>query len=178
MILALVGLLLLIAAWLFSPRDKQIKHKKARKDHAMTSLDSALIADMCAASLECGMAIPRALSALDDALECEEGKRGLKECAHLLVMGASWEEAWEESDERFHFLAYQLEPAWKNGAAPVDILRRSAHMTRSQRSRRAREAAGELSSALVLPLGACFLPAFVLLGVVPVVVAAASKVLG
>ncbi|WP_418606028.1 hypothetical protein [Georgenia sp. SUBG003] len=44
--------------------------------------------------------------------------------------------------------------------------------------REAQEAAARLGVRLVLPLGLCFLPAFVLLGLVPVVLAAGGAVLG
>ena len=39
----------------------------------------------------------------------------------------------------------------------------------------AREAAAALGSKLVLPLGLCFLPAFVVLGIVPTVIATGMK---
>jgi len=42
----------------------------------------------------------------------------------------------------------------------------------------AREAAGRLGVRLVLPLGLCFLPAFILIGLVPVILSLAAGLLG
>lgn len=101
--------------------------------------------------------------------------RTLQEVANLLLMGAAWEEAWEQVLPSYRRLAVALAPAWNDGVAPVALLERSAQELRFSRSRRAKEAAARLGSLLVIPLAACFLPAFMLIGVLPVVVAAAEK---
>src|SRR5659263_742093 len=71
-------------------------------------------------------------------------------------------------------IAECLEAAWVQGAAPGPALRARAGVIRRDRRRSAREAAGRLGVHLVLPLGLCLLPAFVLLGLVPVLVSLAS----
>ncbi|MFL6240602.1 MAG: type II secretion system F family protein, partial [Actinomycetes bacterium] len=71
-----------------------------------------------------------------------------------------------------------LGPTWASGAAPGPALREAADHLRRARRRAAREAAGRLGVRLVLPLGLCFLPAFVLVGVLPLVLAMAGGVLG
>jgi pilus assembly protein TadC len=43
---------------------------------------------------------------------------------------------------------------------------------------RTRTAAGALGVQLVLPLGLCFLPAFVLLGLVPMILSLAGNLMG
>jgi hypothetical protein len=55
------------------------------------------------------------------------------------------------------------------GSASGDELRRLAARLRQQRERQSEQLAARAGIWLVLPLGACFLPAFVLLTVVPVV---------
>ncbi|MEV6013155.1 hypothetical protein AB0M29_41130, partial [Streptomyces sp. NPDC051976] len=64
------------------------------------------------------------------------------------------------------------------GAAPVAEMSRLAA---DHRARRARAALGRARRAAVLataPLGLCFLPAFLLVGVAPVVIGLAGTVLG
>jgi hypothetical protein len=56
-----------------------------------------------------------------------------------------------------------------SGSAAAAALERFADDLRAERSRRGREIAGRLGVKSAGPLGLCFLPAFVLLGVVPVV---------
>jgi len=57
----------------------------------------------------------------------------------------------------------------------VPLLERTSASLREGRIRTAREAAAALGSKLVLPLGLCFLPAFVVLGIVPTVIATGMK---
>lgn len=102
--------------------------------------------------------------------------RNLREVANMLMMGASWDDAWENVPQSLKRLEEALAPAWVNGVAPVALLERAAQALRISRARRAKEAAARLGSALVLPLTMCFLPAFILIGVVPVIVAAAGKI--
>lgn len=63
-----------------------------------------------------------------------------------------------------------LQPAWEQGASPVPLLLRGASRTRKRHTQAAIEAAEKLGVRLVIPLGVCLLPAFFVLGIVPVVV--------
>ncbi len=134
--------------------------------------------DLACAVVASGASLTRALEALDSALAEEPEASGLASVAGKLLMGASWSEAWEGIGTRFVPLRDALEPSWDSGAAPVPLLERTAASIRAARSRAAREAAAELAARLVLPLGLCFLPAFVLVGVVPVVVSTGMTILG
>ncbi|GAB3599770.1 hypothetical protein GCM10027446_32150 [Angustibacter peucedani] len=75
-------------------------------------------------------------------------------------------------------LARALALADRTGASVGVLLRRAADDERAARRRRASVAAGRLGVRLVLPLGLTTLPAFVLLGVAPVVIGLAADVLG
>ncbi len=64
------------------------------------------------------------------------------------------------------------------GGAPVAVaVARLAAEARAEDRARAEQAARRAGVLAVAPLGACFLPAFVLLGVVPVVVGLAGPLL-
>ena len=71
-----------------------------------------------------------------------------------------------------------LEASWTTGTAPGPALRGRADQLRRDRRTRSRTAAGALGVQLVLPLGLCFLPAFVLLGLVPMLLGLASDLFG
>lgn len=135
-------------------------------------VDTAVVLDLAAAALSSGLSIPGTLKALDVAI----GGAARTQTANLLLMGATWEEAWEELPR--DRLREALRAAWTDGAAPVPLIQRSAQSLRLQRQRNAKEAAARLGARLVLPLGLCFLPAFILLGIVPVVAGAAGRLLG
>lgn len=142
-------------------------------------VDRSIILDLAAASFRAGHSIPGALAAVGEALDEENvnfSARSLAEVSKALLLGADWEEAWENTPPRYRDLAAALAPAWNQGAAPVALLERSALTLRLTRARRAKEAAARLGARLVIPLVSCFLPAFMLIGVFPIVVGAGEKI--
>ena len=125
--------------------------------------DPALACDLVAAGLACGAAIPRVL----DALAAACAQESLAWTAHALRLGVSWADAWEETPKWSIPLRDALESSWTSGNAPETMLARSASWERRDRLADAKTRAEELSVRLVGPLGACFLPAFLALGIAP-----------
>ena len=125
--------------------------------------DAALACDLIASALACGASIPRALDALADACAQEP----LAWTASSLRLGATWEQAWEEAPAWADPLRDALEASWTAGTAPEGMLARCASWERRVRLVDAKTRAEELSVRLVGPLGAFFLPAFLLLGIAP-----------
>ena len=118
---------------------------------------------LVAAGLACGAAIPRVL----DALAAACARESLAWTAHALRLGVSWADAWEETPKWSIPLRDALESSWTSGNAPETMLARSASWERRARLADAKTRAEELSVRLVGPLGACFLPAFLALGIAP-----------
>ena len=71
-----------------------------------------------------------------------------------------------------------LAPAWSEGADPAPLLEQLARSIRANRKAIAKAASARLSVQLVLPVGLCLLPAFILVGVVPVLVSGSLRILG
>lgn len=136
------------------------------------SVDAVLVLHLVAAALRTGASIPRALAAVGTAAE----QPTLVRTGRLLLLGAAWEEAW--GHESRSALAAALEPAWCDGANPLPLLEHAAASLRSRGHHRAKQAAARLGVRLVLPLGLCHLPAFVLIGVVPVLLSAGLGLVG
>lgn len=128
-----------------------------------TGVDPALACDLVASGLACGAAIPRALDALADACaqEC------LAWTATSLRLGTTWADAWEDTPAWAHPLHDALEASWTCGSAPEIMLARCAAWERRTRLADAQTRAEELSVRLVGPLGVFFLPAFLALGIAP-----------
>lgn len=139
--------------------------------------DPALLLDLVAAALAAGAPVPRALSTVADALPGRAGAP-LRRAAGALTLGSSWQAAWADAPPAARAVADALEPTAAAGASPVPLLRAAAAASRRRRRAAGRAAAGRVGVWLVLPLGLCFLPAFLLLGVVPVVLSIAGRVLG
>ena len=71
-----------------------------------------------------------------------------------------------------------LDLSRRAGAPAAELLRAAAAEERLEAATTARSAAARLGSTLMLPLGACVLPAFLLVGVVPLVAALVSSTAG
>lgn len=142
---------------------RRILARCRRADASGGDTDAALACDLIASALACGASIPRALDALADACAQEP----LAWTASSLRLGATWEQAWEEAPAWADPLRDALEASWTAGTAPEGMLARCASWERRTRLIDAKTRAEELSVRLVGPLGAFFLPAFLLLGIVP-----------
>lgn len=155
-LLGVIGLALLLAARLVSGR------LLARAARAEEGLDPALACDLARAALEAGSSIPTVLESLGVASEDE----GLAAIGRGLRLGLPWEAAWE--GRTGELLARALEGAWRDGIDPEELLVRSAAQHRSRRIVEAKARAEALGVELAVPLAALLLPAFLLLGLGPV----------
>ncbi len=156
---------------------------RVRRTGPEVALDDVLVGvDLVAAALRTGAPIPRALQAVGAVC----GSERLQRTGALLLLGAAWEEAWGDPDEWREgpplptaILGRTLGPAWRDGANPVPLLQRAAASLQSHGGTvppgRPR---GGSASRLVLPLGLCHLPAFIAIGVVPVLLSTGAALLG
>ena len=140
--------------------------------------DLPLCADLLAAALRGGAPVGRAAAAVAAALGGPLGER-LARTARSLQLGAEPVEAWAHLSgitgaERIVAAAVRSS---SSGGALAGALLRLADDLRADRSVAAEAAARRSGVLIVLPLGLCFLPAFVLAGLVPVVVAVLGDVL-
>lgn len=144
--------------------------------------DVPLVLDLVAAAVEAGLPPGRALEAAVDALAATGiEETGLRRVALQLSWGSPPEDAWRAAAEeggRWEELAEALLLSTRTGAPAASLLTSAAASARAARRWDAEAATARLSALLVLPLGLCTLPAFLLLGVVPVVLTLAGEVLG
>ncbi|MBC7292327.1 MAG: type II secretion system F family protein, partial [Actinotalea sp.] len=142
---------------------------------AAPEVEDAVVLELVEGACQAGVGIPQALDAVGLAVGGTRGA-GLRRAARTLRLGASWEAAWRGAGARA--LERALRPAWEDGVPPGGLLRRAAEAARRDRDARAAEAAARLGVRLVVPLGLCHLPAFVLVGLVPVLGSMATTTLG
>lgn len=129
--------------------------------------------DLLEAACLTGVGLPRALDAVGCAIGGERGG-ALRAVAGALLLGAPWADAWSDVPPALVAAGRALRPAWDDGTPAAGLLRTAAEGLRRERRLRAGEEAARLGVRLVLPLGLCHLPAFVLVGLVPVMVAMTS----
>ena len=140
-------------------------------------LDPALLLALVDAAMRTGAPVPRAVQVVGGAVGGADGA-ALRRAGSLLDLGSGWDEAWVGASPSVTTVADALRGAWMGGVAPGAALRVAAERLRRERRTAARAAAARLGTHLVLPLGLCFLPSFVLLGLVPVVASLAGSLVG
>ena len=130
-------------------------------------VDTALVLELLAAQLRAGLAPLAALGTLAEALN----SRPLHTVCQRLQMGNNWGNAWSGSAAgTFGELRDALAPAYTGGVPSTALLLSLADAHRLSERRAAERAAGKLSVALVVPLGLCSLPAFICLGIMPILI--------
>ena len=140
-------------------------------------VEIGVLLELLAAAFRAGTSVPRALEAVGQAVGGPDGV-ALHRAGAAVVLGAGWAEAWSGAPTRLDVVRSALAPAWEQGAAPGESLRVAGEQLRRDQQAAARQAAARLAVHLVLPLGVCFLPAFVLIGLLPVLLSLGGGVLG
>src|SRR5699024_8080082 len=120
--------------------------------------------------LKMGSPIPDALAGVGEAITGRRGAALGKVAAHLML-GSPWEVAWQEVPTELGLdpVAGALAPAWLNGAPVAALLLHAQRRIRQQQAAQDRIAAKQLGVRLILPVTVCYLPAFVAVGLLPVV---------
>jgi pilus assembly protein TadC len=133
--------------------------------------------DLLGVCLSAGVPVAAALAVVGAAVPDPLG-RHLAHVAAVVRLGAEPRRAWADVPEELAALGRVLVRAGESGATAAPALRALAADSRAA-ARAVTEAAVRRAGVWVLaPLGACFLPAFVCLGVVPMVLGIAGDVFG
>jgi pilus assembly protein TadC len=137
-----------------------------------------LAADLLAVALRGGAPADRATAAVAEALPGPLGDR-LARVGRVLSLGGTPAQAWAqiEAVPGADRLVRAAVRSAEHGSALAGALGRLAEDLRADRAIAAEAAARRAGVLIVLPLGMCFLPAFVLAGLVPVIVAILGDVL-
>jgi Type II secretion system (T2SS), protein F len=137
--------------------------------------DPALLLDLIGAMLDAGASLEQAVAILAETTDPQTAGR-LTAVTGALSLGMPWAAAWHlaipadtgNEGQTLVLLRDALTFAGATGAPSSSILYARAMQLRRRRNREAEKRAAALGVRLVIPLGACALPAFVCLGVVPV----------
>lgn len=153
-----------------------VKERKSRMEQ-----DLPVAIDVFAACLSAGASPERALDAIAQALDGPLGERWAL-VADQLRFGADPRTAWSTPPEEpgvpgLASFERAMVRAADSGAPLVAVLDRIARDVRAERRTAADRRARSVGVRAAAPLGLCFLPAFVLVGIVPVVAASLRSLL-
>ncbi|WP_307815581.1 type II secretion system F family protein [Streptomyces sp. 7-21] len=138
----------------------------------------ALAMGLLAACLEAGAAPERAAAAVGASLEGPVAA-ALRRAAAELRLGGEPAAVWRAVGRLpgAAGLARRLELSQTSGAPVAEVVAREAAECRARRLRAAQARARRAGVYVTAPLGLCFLPAFLLLGVAPVLLGLARELL-
>lgn len=145
-------------------------HRRVRAEPKLTDLELAAIWDLFAACLRAGLPIPQAIKAVTDGVAGAE-MDALRSTASLLLLGADPAQAWAEAraGPRTAELARAAQRTARSGSALAGVAEEMAAQLRISMSDAAEAKAQRAGVLIAGPLALCFLPAFLCLGVAPVV---------
>ncbi|MEI2732973.1 MAG: type II secretion system F family protein [Dermatophilaceae bacterium] len=134
----------------------------------------AVVMDLIAAACRSGRGVDRALRLVGE-VSTDPVRADLARVTAALAWGVDAATAWAQAGPKWQSVARTLGLAARAGVAPADALTRAADDLRAEQAQALDVAAARLGVVMVVPLGLAFLPAFVLLTVVPVVIALARQ---
>lgn len=149
-----------------------------RADTGEASLELAGGWELLAACLRAGMPVAVAVRAVAGGLGAPAGP-ALRRTADLLALGADPAQAWQPSLEcpSTARLARAARRSGRSGAALAESLTRLAEEVRADARERSEARAQRAGVLIAAPLGLCFLPAFLAIGVVPVLIGLAGRLM-
>jgi pilus assembly protein TadC len=156
-----------------------LRRAPPRRSRAPDPLALASGWDLLAACLRGGMPVPAAVHAIAGHLPAEtvEAAEALRRTAELIALGADPEAAWAPAlaQPLTAELARGARRSARSGAALAAVAEGLATTVRANADDLAEASAQRASVAVAGPLALCFLPAFLCVGVVPVVIGLASR---
>jgi Flp pilus assembly protein TadB len=167
---ALCGLGLGLMSWLALRRLESTAEARAAASRAQAV---PLVAELLSTAVAAGSPPVVAAEVVAEALGGPMGQ-ALRSAATSARLGTDPASGWSKlaSDPALRPLARALASSVSRGTSPVSVLDRLAHDARDTARWAAEARARSLGARAAAPLGLCFLPAFVLVGIVPVVATA------
>ena len=171
----------LIAGVFVTPAVALYLHRKtpphSHDDQRRITADLPFAADLMTACLRAGRPVSAATEIAATAIGGPLGER-LMWVSTQLRLGADPEPTWAHlaKEPSMGNLSRAMSRAAQSGAPVADVLTRLADDAREASRAASVAAARKVGVKAVAPLGLCFLPAFVLLGIIPVVAGLASTI--
>ena len=171
------GVVLALAVGLGVPRWLATQEPaRVRRERQQRADELPLVLDVLAACVASGATTVEAVSSVGEACRSSLGA-DLHRAALSLRSGAAPSEAWRDLPADLRPVGEVLDRSQRSGASSAPLLRSLADRLRAERRADRLDGARRLGVRAAAPLGLCFLPGFVVLGLLPVVIGLASQVL-
>jgi pilus assembly protein TadC len=167
-----------VAAALAAGVVRRLEPAVARRERTRRAIELPLVLDLLAVCLRAGMPLVLALETVSEALPGPFG-RDLAVVAGMQRLGSAPAEAWIglRADPDLAPVARAVERSAESGSRLAAAFERLAAERRSVLAVEGEARARRAGVIAMAPLGLCFLPAFVSIGIVPIVLSLSEEVL-
>lgn len=157
--------------WLQRQSQPHLRH------HNSLVRDTPVMLDLLCAALASGATVGESLRVVRDSMPDSPVAEILTQVSDSMEWGADPREAWAPWIHHpvLGRLAQSVTRSQDSGAGLIAVLESAADQLRQEHKRQVESAARSAGVSAVLPLAACFLPAFFALGVVPIVASLATS---
>jgi hypothetical protein len=152
--------------------------KSTSKDVNSFSIPNEFVLDLIASSISNGASLQVALCSVGKTIGGVDGKY-LSLVGGKLLLGETWEKAWsEDANEKYRFTSMKLclENSWYKGSSPIQAINSYLSGLNDVKNSQIKEEMEKLSVKIIIPIGLCFLPSFILIGVVPIIISLLGNV--
>jgi Flp pilus assembly protein TadB len=166
-----------LSAWVAHRFFGRLESRADRERRSVLVSQVPIVCDLLSATLASGASLRSALAAVASAVGAPASESLLRVDA-ALRMGASQQTAWitAKVDPEFSRIAAAFQRSASSGAPIADVFIGIGVDERRRKRLAVEVAARSAGVRSVAPLAACYLPAFILLGIVPVVASMATDV--
>ena len=153
-----------------SIRKNKTFNKKLHKKNKEIILDPIILIDLLIAGIESGTPITKTLLTIGDISKNKQ----LQSIAKKILLGLSWKQSYNNTsliqNNEYAQILQLLEEKWEKGQSPIPNLKRLQKTIKNNRLQDLQSNVAKLSTQLTLPLGTCYLPSFILLGLIPIII--------
>lgn len=169
---AVIGTLAASCCWLLTIRSSR---QDRRRNEALQAQAAATF-DLLACALSAGQPLARAVETVAAISAAPTSELLTRVAAHLRI-GCCQREAWDalRHEAGWQDVARDLAASAETGAGLAELLTAAACEAREQSNAQVQTKARAVNVRSVLPMMCCFLPSFVLVGVVPIVAGVLSS---
>lgn len=157
----------------FSTRVLFQKHSVEVKEYLV---DPILFIDLMVMGLKSGSSVTKIFETLSEVT----GNSNYQKIAKKLLLGLSWKEAYKNTcfvhDLNYVQIFKVLEQNWCDGTSPIGNLQQAKTRISRERKEKIHVNIAKLGTKLTLPLGVCYLPSFISLGLLPIVISSSNSI--
>lgn len=153
---------------------KTLWRKEIKQPHPL--IKGAIFVDLTIAGIKSGTSITKILFTLSSIT----GNKDFEKIAQKILLGISWKKAYQNTfvtkNEDYLKIFKIIENNWEKGTSPIKPLEKIKKQLLDDEKQKLHENISKLSTKITLPLASCYLPSFIFLGLLPVIISSGGSI--